>query len=81
MVQPEGPEGRGRDCSRRRWTEFFAACDKIKAAGKICLALGPQWTAMHLFENVMIGSLGAEEWGALWTGGSGLGERRRYDGA
>jgi glucose/mannose transport system substrate-binding protein len=48
--------------------EFFAACEKIKAAGKICLALGPQWTAMHLLENIMIGSLGAQKWGDLWTG-------------
>jgi glucose/mannose transport system substrate-binding protein len=50
--------------------EFFAACEKISAAGKICLALGPQWTAMHLLENIMIGTLGAEKWGALWSGGA-----------
>ncbi len=50
------------------WDEFFAACDKLEAAGKICLALGPQWTAMHLFENVLIGSLGADQWNGLWTG-------------
>lgn len=50
------------------WTDFFAACDKIKAAGKTCLALGPAWTAEHLFENVMIGSLGADGWAGLWTG-------------
>lgn len=48
--------------------DFFAACEKIKAAGKICLSLGPQWTAMHLLENIMIGSLGAQKWGDLWTG-------------
>ncbi|HEY5981968.1 MAG TPA: extracellular solute-binding protein [Anaerolineales bacterium] len=48
--------------------DFFAACEKIKAAGKICLSLGPQWTAMHLLENIMIGTLGAEKWGALWDG-------------
>ena len=52
------------------WDEFFAACDKIVAAGKICLALGPQWTAMHLLENVMIGALGAEKWNALWAPGA-----------
>ncbi len=52
------------------WTEFFAACDKIVAAGKICISLGPQWTAMHLFENVMIGSLGADKWTALWNKGA-----------
>jgi len=50
--------------------EFFAACEKIQAAGKICLSLGPQWTAMHLLENIMIGSLGAEKWGALWAPGA-----------
>ena len=50
------------------WTDFFAACDKIKAAGKTCLALGPEgFTAMHLWENVMIGSLGADKWSGLWT--------------
>src|SRR6266540_7043044 len=50
------------------YDDFFAACDKIKAAGKTCLALGPAWTAEHLFENVMIGSLGADGWAGLWTG-------------
>ncbi|MCJ7436098.1 MAG: extracellular solute-binding protein [Anaerolineales bacterium] len=48
--------------------EFFAACEKIKAAGKFCISVGPQWTAAHLWENVMIGTLGAEEWSGLWTG-------------
>jgi glucose/mannose transport system substrate-binding protein len=50
------------------WNDFFAACDKIKAAGKICLSLGPEgFTAMHLFENVMIGTIGAAKWNGLWT--------------
>jgi len=53
--------------------EFFAACEKIDAAGKICLALGPQWTAMHLLENIMVGSLGADKWGALWNSGADWG--------
>jgi len=52
----------------KTWDDFFAACDTIKAAGKTCLALGPQWTAEHLFENVMLGSLGADGWSGLWTG-------------
>jgi glucose/mannose transport system substrate-binding protein len=52
------------------WDEFFAACDKIKASGKICISLGPQWTAMHLFENVLVGALGAEKWNALWNPGA-----------
>ncbi len=50
------------------WTDFFAACDKIKAAGKTCLSLGPEgFTAMHLWENVMIGTIGADKWSGLWT--------------
>ena len=50
------------------YDDFFAACDKIVAAGNTCLALGPAWTAEHLFENVMIGSLGADGWAGLWDG-------------
>ncbi len=47
--------------------DFFKACDTIKAAGKICLSMGAPWTAIHLFENVMIGSMGAEKWNGLWS--------------
>jgi glucose/mannose transport system substrate-binding protein len=61
-------EEAGVDAVPTNWDEFFAACDKIAAAGKTCLSLGPQWTAMHLLENVMIGTLGAEKWNGLWTG-------------
>jgi glucose/mannose transport system substrate-binding protein len=50
------------------WEEFFTACDAIMAADRTCLALGPQWTAMHLFENVLLGSLGPEAYSGLWTG-------------
>jgi glucose/mannose transport system substrate-binding protein len=50
------------------WNDFFAACDKIKTTGKTCLSLGPEgFTAMHLFENVMIGTIGAAKWTGLWT--------------
>jgi glucose/mannose transport system substrate-binding protein len=50
------------------WNDFFAACNTIKAAGKTCLSLGPEgFTAMHLFENVMIGTIGADKWNGLWT--------------
>jgi len=52
------------------YDDFFAACDKIKAAGKTCLALGPAWTAEHLFENVMIGTLGPDGWAKLWQSGA-----------
>jgi len=50
------------------WSDFFAACDKVKTAGKTCLSLGPEgFTAMHLWENVMVGTIGAAKWSGLWT--------------
>lgn len=51
----------------KTWDDFFAVCDVIKAAGKTCLSLGAPWTAIHLFENVMIGTIGADKWNGLWT--------------
>ncbi len=51
----------------KTWADFFAVCDKIKAAGKTCLALGAPWTAIHLFENVVIGTIGPDKWNGLWT--------------
>jgi glucose/mannose transport system substrate-binding protein len=50
------------------WDEFLASCEPIEAAGKICLAMGTTWTAMHLMEVVMLGELGADGWSALWDG-------------
>ncbi len=51
----------------KTWEDFFAVCDVIKAAGKTCLSMGAPWTAIHLFENVMIGTIGADKWNGLWT--------------
>ena len=51
----------------KTWDDFFAVCDKIKATGKTCLALGAPWTAIHLFENVMIGTIGPDKWSGLWA--------------
>ncbi len=50
------------------WDEFFAACDKIEAAGKICMSMGETWTAQHLMEVVLLGALGADKYSALWDG-------------
>jgi glucose/mannose transport system substrate-binding protein len=50
------------------WDEFFTACDAIEAAGKICLSMGEQWTAMHLMEVVLLGELGPDAYNALWDG-------------
>jgi glucose/mannose transport system substrate-binding protein len=50
------------------WDEFFTACETIEAAGKICLSMGEQWTAMHLMEVVLLGELGPDAYNALWDG-------------
>lgn len=47
--------------------DFFAACEIINPAGKTCLSLGAPWTPVHLFENIMIGTMGADKWNGLWT--------------
>jgi len=48
--------------------EWFAAMDTLKAAGVQPLALGEQWTKMHLFETVLLGTLGADAYNGLWDG-------------
>jgi glucose/mannose transport system substrate-binding protein len=49
--------------------EWFTALDTLQAAGmEAPLALGEQWTAMHLFETVLLGSMGYDAYNALWDG-------------
>ena len=48
--------------------EWFAAMDTLKAAGVTPLALGEQWTKLHLLETVLLGSLGADKYNGLWDG-------------
>lgn len=47
--------------------ELFTAMDKVKAAGIAPLALAEQWTVKHLMETVLLGTLGAEGYDALWS--------------
>ncbi|MGH2606032.1 MAG: ABC transporter substrate-binding protein, partial [Anaerolineales bacterium] len=48
--------------------EFFAAAATLQAAGVTPLAMGEAWTAMHLFETVLLGTVGADAYNALWDG-------------
>ncbi|MER5426037.1 ABC transporter substrate-binding protein [Streptosporangium roseum] len=50
--------------------EFTAALEKVKKTGKIPLAIGSEWTMVHLLESVLLGSLGTEAYNQLWTAGS-----------
>ena len=49
--------------------EWFAAMDALQAAGMDApLAMGEQWTALHLFETVLLASLGPDGYEAMWDG-------------
>jgi glucose/mannose transport system substrate-binding protein len=50
--------------------EFFAAADKLKAAGVVPLAVGDSgiWTSAQLFESTLLGVVGADGWKKLFSG-------------
>jgi glucose/mannose transport system substrate-binding protein len=50
--------------------EFFAACDKLKAAGIIALGVGDSgiWASAQLFENTLLGVVGPQGWMDLFDG-------------
>ncbi len=49
--------------------DFFTALDALQAAGmEAPLAMGEQWTSMHLLETIMLASMGADGWNGLWDG-------------
>ncbi len=53
--------------------EWFTAMDTLQAAGVLPLALGEQWTVMHLMETVLLASLGADAYNGLWDGSTDWG--------
>ncbi|MBE1874323.1 ABC transporter substrate-binding protein [Myceligenerans pegani] len=49
--------------------DFIADLEKLRKAGmEAPLAVGTTWTQVHLFETVLLGSLGAEAYTGLWEG-------------
>ncbi|GAA5042283.1 glucose/mannose transport system substrate-binding protein [Thermocatellispora tengchongensis] len=50
--------------------EFITALEAVKKTGKVPLSIGSEWTAVHLLENVLLGSLGTEAYNQLWTANS-----------
>lgn len=48
--------------------EWLAAMETLDAAGVQPLALGEQWTKMHLLETVLLGTLGPDVYNGLWDG-------------
>ena len=48
---------------------WFAAMETLKDAGvETPLAMGEQWTALHLFETVLLGSMDTDTYNGLWNG-------------
>lgn len=50
------------------WDEFLSVASDLEEQGITPLAMGEQWTSMHLFETVLLGELGADAYEALWDG-------------
>jgi glucose/mannose transport system substrate-binding protein len=50
--------------------EFFAMCDKLKAAGISAIGVGDSgiWASSQLFENTLLGVVGPQGWADLFTG-------------
>ncbi|MED4123302.1 ABC transporter substrate-binding protein [Halalkalibacterium halodurans] len=58
--------------------EFFDVADALQEAGVTPLALGDRepWAATHLFETVLLGTLGADDYNKLWSGEVGMDDPR-----
>lgn len=51
------------------FASFVAALDALKVAGmEAPLALGETWTQTHLFETVLLSTVGADAYNKLWSG-------------
>ncbi|MFJ7727820.1 ABC transporter substrate-binding protein [Neobacillus sp. NPDC097160] len=54
----------------KTFDEFFTVADKLKEKGITPLSLGDKepWTATMLFEDILVGTIGAEKYTKLWSG-------------
>jgi glucose/mannose transport system substrate-binding protein len=50
------------------WDEFFTVADELESQGITPLAMGEQWTALHLFETVLLGTMDVATYDGLWDG-------------
>ena len=57
------------DSAPESLADWFAVMDELQAGGmEAPLAMGEQWTAMHLFETILLASMGTDAYDGLWTG-------------
>jgi glucose/mannose transport system substrate-binding protein len=56
--------------NKMSFEEFFAVCDKLKAAGIPALGVGDSgiWASAQLFENTLLGVIGPKGWTDLFSG-------------
>ncbi len=55
--------------SPKTWDEFLTTCQTLKGKGvEAPLSVGENWTQQHLWESVMLGTLGAQGYSDLWSG-------------
>ena len=64
---PEQLEGFGVDVPTT-WDEFFTVAEELDAQGVTPLAMGEQWTTLHLFETVLLGTMDLATYDGLWDG-------------
>lgn len=52
----------------KTWDDFLKTCDVLKKQNVTPIAVGPAWTQVHLFENVLLATLGADGYTSLFQG-------------
>lgn len=54
----------------RTFGQFFDVCEELKSKGVAPFVMGTTggWEAGHVFESVLLGKLGANDYNGLWTG-------------
>ena len=54
----------------RTFNQFFDVCEELKSKGVAPFVMGTTggWEAGHVFESVLLGKLGANDYNGLWTG-------------
>jgi glucose/mannose transport system substrate-binding protein len=53
----------------KTWEEFITTAKALQNRGLMYpLVVGESWTYQHLWESVALGTLGADNWTALWSG-------------
>ncbi len=48
--------------------EFYATCAALQGKGIVPLVVGEAWTTIHLWDEIALSVLGADDYEALWTG-------------